>query len=322
MNNDLVRLNVILLTYNQEQYIRETVKSILEQKTKFLFNIIVADDCSTDNTVKVVKELDANSDIQFCYLSAEKNMGIMKNYKRAFEACSAEYIAIMEGDDLWIDPLRLQKHVDFLDIHSDCAMSFNRYQVRDFSENTFRVQPKMTSDVDHLPYQYFTGFDLARDNIIGNFSTCIYRISSIRALPEEMYQIHGYDWLLNIMVSKMGYIGCLYQVMNIYRIHSGGTWSCQSNTERLQEMIDVIDCYNEFTDYEFAEAFKKHKMALIIEQKTTGIETKFRLKALIVNGLVKCVKICRFLPSIVMRVLELFIPPYVITKIKQKCNEE
>ena len=122
-----MKLNIILITYNQQNYIRQTVESILMQTTDFDFNIVVADDCSPDSTLDIIKEYVEESKIEFVFLKNEKNLGYTENYKRAFAACNAEYIAIMEGDDYWTSPLHLQKHVDFLDLHKEYSMSFSSW---------------------------------------------------------------------------------------------------------------------------------------------------------------------------------------------------
>lgn len=120
-------LNVILVTYNHSKFIQDSLRGILFQKTNFDFDIIVADDYSTDDTLAQIREVEAKSTISFRYLSSERNLGISQNYRRAFEACDAKYVAVLEGDDFWTTPDRLQKHVDFLEHHYECAMSYNRF---------------------------------------------------------------------------------------------------------------------------------------------------------------------------------------------------
>lgn len=254
-------LNVILITYNQEKYIRTTLQSILDQKTKFPFNIIVADDCSKDKTVSIIKEMEKTTDIPFVYLDHTKNHGIMLNYKRAFAACDGDYVAIMEGDDIWNDPLRLQKHKDFLESHPECAMSFNQFVAKNFEKGEQNTQPAII----HAPndtYRIFSGADLAYDNLIGNFSTSVYKNAYLQRLPKQLYEVHAYDWLTNIFIAQMGYIGCLLQPMSIYRIHSGGTWSQKKREEQLQEIIDATIVYDKLTNHEFTLGFQAHRQRL------------------------------------------------------------
>ncbi len=63
-----MKLNVLLVCYNASEFIEECVNSILMQKTDFDFNVIVADDCSTDDTLEKIKRLDESSAVEFVYL--------------------------------------------------------------------------------------------------------------------------------------------------------------------------------------------------------------------------------------------------------------
>lgn len=122
-----MKANIILITYNQEKDIRQALESILMQKRTFDFNIIVADDCSTDTTLQIISEYAEKSDIEFIFLPQTSNLGYIKNYQRAFAACNRDYIAIMEGDDYWLSPSHLENHIRFLANHPECSMSYNRH---------------------------------------------------------------------------------------------------------------------------------------------------------------------------------------------------
>lgn len=317
ITGEKIKLNVILITYNQEKFIKQTLETILMQQTVFDYNIIVADDCSTDGTVSIIKQMEQQTEIPFVYLPNDHNLGIMQNYKRAFEACDAEYIAIMEGDDLWTDVLRLQKHVDFLEKHCECAMTFNRYVVKNFEEGTVVVQPRFTGEEEVQYYKYITGHDLAYDNLIGNFSTCVYRSSALKALPEQMYSMKCYDWLTNIMVSKMGYIGCLIQPMSIYRIHSNGIWSGQDDREKTMAIIEAIDLYDEYTGREFTMGFAAHKIRLQLQLQP---ERMIKGKEVIKNIIRKCYKISFYLPPVFACIVKLIIPPAIMNILSETCE--
>ena len=104
-----MKLDVILVTYNHTRFIEESLKSVLRQKTDFDFDVIIADDLSADDTLVKIKRLERGTKIPFRYLQSERNVGITKNYQRAFRVCTAEYIAVLEGDDIWTDPSRCRR---------------------------------------------------------------------------------------------------------------------------------------------------------------------------------------------------------------------
>ena len=94
-----MKINIILITYNHSNYIRPALESILMQETSYDVEIIVADDCSTDNTVEIIKEYESKTKFVFLYLHKDQNIGYIRNYQQAFATCTGDYVAIMEGDD-------------------------------------------------------------------------------------------------------------------------------------------------------------------------------------------------------------------------------
>ena len=130
-------VDVVLVTYNQEKYIAQAVESILMQcvNDDLRVRVIVADDCSKDKTLEIIKSYEDKSPFPFFYLPSEQNMGIAANYKRAFEATEADFVAVMEGDDWWIDSHRIQKHIECFQNHKDCVLTKNNYlQYSQFSK--------------------------------------------------------------------------------------------------------------------------------------------------------------------------------------------
>lgn len=100
---------------------------ILIQKTELPVELIIADDCSNDGTADRIRKRLENQLINYRFLEAEHNLGLGKNYLRGIESCEGEFVAFLEGDDYWTDPLRLQKHVNFLDENHPCPMTFNPF---------------------------------------------------------------------------------------------------------------------------------------------------------------------------------------------------
>ncbi len=91
-------ISVALASYNGEKYIETQIKSILDQ-TYQNFEIIIVDDCSTDNTVSVIKNL---NDSRIRIFQNEKNLGFRKNFEKIIENCTGEYIAFCDQDDVWL----------------------------------------------------------------------------------------------------------------------------------------------------------------------------------------------------------------------------
>lgn len=102
-----------MATFNRARLIDRTIESIQEQSFKD-WELIVADDGSSDNTQEIIKRW-TGKDARITYTRSETNVGISKNYNRGFSFVKGEYVAMIDDDDPWSDPGKLQKQVDFLD---------------------------------------------------------------------------------------------------------------------------------------------------------------------------------------------------------------
>jgi len=269
-NQKDTRLNVLLVCYNNGKYIEECVNSILMQKTNFKFNVIVADDKTPDDSVDKVKKLSARSDIEFVFIECKENLGHAGNYMRGFKACDAEYIAVMDGDDFWTDPHRLQKHVDLLDNHPEYAMSSNNRINANYEKSIFIPRYKTGAYGFPIYKDFINGSSYLRlsiKNVItsglgGNFSTCIYRKSIIDKLPPD-FLLSGLDPWMNILVCMNGFMAYFTETMSTYRIHNASLMGNKSQYKKLQHTAKRIDQYNRKTYYMFDKEFSKRKKRLL-----------------------------------------------------------
>lgn len=94
-------ISIALATYNGSKFIREQLDSILTQ-TRTDFEVIACDDCSTDNTVEILREYELK-DNRFHIFQNEQNLGFKKNFEKTLTLCSGDYIACCDQDDIWTD---------------------------------------------------------------------------------------------------------------------------------------------------------------------------------------------------------------------------
>jgi glycosyltransferase involved in cell wall biosynthesis len=271
-----VKISIIITSFNHEKYIAQGLESVLSQKGDFRMEIIIGDDCSTDNTRSIAQEFQDKYPEIISLLPNEPNLGITKNLKRCLDACSGDYIAICEGDDYWTDIYKLEKQKDFLEAHLDYSMCFSAIMI--YFEDKNRFEPhydQLLFDKDIL-----TTEDLIKQNHIGNFSCCMYRTSIVRQLPAGIFDIFTVDWMFNIACSRIGKIGFIRDWMSVYRKHPQGAWAGKEELGKLKELRHLIDVYNEFFNYEHDGAFSKY--ANIVDNEIIRFQRKTKETRLVV----------------------------------------
>lgn len=252
------KLTVLLVTYNHEPYIDQALESLFRQDFSGPIELVVADDASNDATLARIRRHEGRDDrFVFKYLDADTNVGITRNYQRGFAACNSEFVAVLEGDDHWCSPHKLTRQVAFLDSHWECDLCAVNYFVFDEANGTFTERTTPTSG-----HRLLHARDLIADNLIGNFSTCMYRKSALAALPDALFNLRSYDWIVNICVSSRSLIGFLQEPMSVYRVHAGGAWSNQSQLDKLRLQLELIPQYDQLTQQRFHTAFKALERSL------------------------------------------------------------
>ena len=137
INKRINIVSVFILVYNQELYIKQTIQSILDQKTNFDFNLVIGEDCSTDNTLKILNDFKDKYPDQIKLISLKKNIGLIHNFVNTVKECDGKFIAICDGDDFWLDECKLQKQVDFLENNLDYSIVFTN-KTNLFSNGTLK----------------------------------------------------------------------------------------------------------------------------------------------------------------------------------------
>ena len=129
-NSPLV--SICCLTYNHEPYIRDCLEGFVMQQTNFIFEVLIHDDASTDNTAAIIREYEVKypSIIKPIYQTENQySKGVKVTSVYNFPRVKGQYVAMCEGDDYWTDPLKLQKQVDFLENNNDYGLVYTKTKV-------------------------------------------------------------------------------------------------------------------------------------------------------------------------------------------------
>ena len=246
MNNPLV--SVCLITYNQENYIQKAIKSIFDQEVGFPIEVIISNDCSSDNTHQKIEEIlkDATNGLVVRYYNHKDNLGMMRNFSFAINECKGKYIAYFEGDDYWDYPKKLQTQVDFLEQNPDFAICCHNVR---FLENEKFINEIYLDKINIK--DIFTLEDLAKHNIVPTL-TAVFRNTSDK-LPSWILESPIGDLPMFMMVAKHGKIKYINEKWAVYRSNIG-EWSKMGN----QKNLNMIKQYDLLTE-EFNDNIKVKK---------------------------------------------------------------
>jgi hypothetical protein len=146
-----------------------------------------------------------------------------------------EYIALLEGDDYWTAPDKLQRQADFLDSHPECALCFHavmrRYEEEDREAVSFRA-PRTR--------QFYSLEDLLEGNMIAACSV-MFRNRLFGEFPDWYLTVPMGDWPLHILNAQHGNIGYIDEVMAVYRIHGGGLRSSAQAVHKLRASTALLE---------------------------------------------------------------------------------
>lgn len=236
MANNQVTLTCIVSTYNCENFIEECINSLLLQETKYQFVILIIDDCSTDNTRKIVEKIQQrNPTNNIHYFSTEKNMGLGKYALQELEKqikpfLKSDYLYRIDSDDYIINPHKFEKQISFLEEHPECVGICHHFKIINEKNNTQKIENTALTGI----YSAKELLKLAgKVPSYNHTATYLYRNIHQSSLPPEFQKKWAKgDVLYNWAMLQHGKVCFTNDVMSIYRIHGGGVWSSLSEAEK------------------------------------------------------------------------------------------
>jgi glycosyltransferase involved in cell wall biosynthesis len=235
-------VSVFLITYQQVDYIAQALDGILMQKTTFPIEICIGEDGSTDGTREICMEYaKRHPDKIRLFLRDRSNparagyaVQAMYNAQETYNACRGVFVALLEGDDYWTDPEKLQKQVAFMNAHPECALVHHR--VAHIDSATGRVTREFPEPADRKTQ---TIERLFIDNMVQTCSVLL-RHSCLPRMGEEFREMKLGDHPMFILAAQHGSLGYLDETMSVYRLHGLGYWSAMAPGRRLETAIQIF----------------------------------------------------------------------------------
>lgn len=260
-------VSVLLITYNQQDFIAQAIKSVLMQKVNFPYEIIIGEDLGPDRTRAICEEYAAKYDFIHVLLRM-KNLGVAGNWCDCAQHAQGKYMMMLDGDDYWTDPNKMQMQVDFMEQHPECVICHTSNDI--LYMNTGTIKPSSKHNVPE---------GMILEDVIGGREQIVSSTVSLRAaavkkhIPFEMYVKEDFpceDWPTMAILSAYGEIRYLPQSTTVYRVGQASVTN-EVNYEKIRRywlrskhmtecIYEILPQLGEFKDAEYFDTFMFNAM--------------------------------------------------------------
>ena len=281
-------VSVCMITYNHEKYIKEAIEGVLMQQCNFDLELVIANDCSTDQTDDVIQDvLNHHPKASLIkYFKHNRNKGMMPNFIWALNQCKGKYIALCDGDDYWVDNRKIQIQVNFLEKNIDYISCFhNAYILREHSNTDTFVD----WNNDKL---------VQKEEIIvkggGIYPTSSLLFRNEINLPEFCMNTKAGDTALIYNLINKGKFHFSTEIMSVYRIHKNGVYTSIKNSP-VKKMADIksnlslLINYRNFYLPNYQDIFN-----LAIQKQLKRVSNQFGIFKVIKLYITNCIKFYDF----------------------------
>lgn len=270
-------LSVRLMTFMHEPFILDALEGIDQQVTNFDFEVVVGDDFSTDKTLQLIKNFKfQNQKVHLNvldrpkggdYWKARKKYGRLYNFYDIINNCKGEYIALLDGDDYWIDQNKLQKQVEFLENNSEFSGCFHTVYYLD--ERIDSKQKKIWRSHDKT---VFNEEDTITKLSLFHTSSYLFR-NSIFDFPNWFFKISSGDMALLALISKNGKLFLINDSMSVYRKNHIGVTNNEDLITYHKRRIELAGYINSYFSYQhekkcyLVQSFHKRELSKVRKER-------------------------------------------------------
>ncbi len=213
-----IKVSIILTSYNYGRYLKDTVNSVLNQ-TFTDWELIIVDDCSTDNSVEIISEF-ANSDTRIRVIRNYENQGLAAAIQTGLIAATGEWVAFLESDDLWRQDY-LQKKLEAAEMFPKAGFIYNNVEF--FDKNADNVRAKFQRLIHknrRLEYPRKMFYSFGYENPVLTMSSVMVRREFLDGLNFDTPIDKLLDWYLYIQIARRTYFYYTDEPLTLWRQHS------------------------------------------------------------------------------------------------------
>lgn len=219
-------VSIIMLAYNHAKYVDQAIESVLSQKTELKYELLIGEDCSIDDTLEKCLEYQTSFPEIVKVFHEKSNVGVFQNYQRLVDEAKGQYIAILEGDDYWLDDKKLDKQVALLASHPEYYWCASKTR-----NKPFQGTPKKSYSLGDVLRRY-----------LFHTSSVLFRSTKKITLPRDL-NTNCLDVILYARLCEQGECGFLDEELSFYRRHPGGIWTGASVETCLNETWKTCDYF-------------------------------------------------------------------------------
>ncbi|WP_052715023.1 glycosyltransferase [Vibrio sp. ECSMB14106] len=244
---DIVYASIVCVTYNQDCFLEKTLKSLVEQRSNYRFEIIIHDDASTDNTTIILNKYKEKYPSIIKVIRQKENQYSKGGFRPLYYAssyASGKYLAFCEGDDYWINNEKLNKQVEILE--NDGSVSLVHTNYLELRNNIEKKRALGDS------YPISTVSSLLKSNTVGTLTACFRREDLIEftiLVEEESKEWRLGDLPLWLYLSGKGDITYLKEEMAVYRVLNESASHSKNKNKKLMFILNSLYIKLFFIEY-------------------------------------------------------------------------
>jgi glycosyltransferase involved in cell wall biosynthesis len=228
-----VELLVVVLSFNQADYISEAIKSVTSQQNCSSYKIIICDDASNDNSSVVIRQLVENDSSRiFAVLQRENKFSKSVNILEAVQClCPSDFIARLDADDYWLSKEKLSRQLEYMKRNANISISAHTSLVLNQEKKSYSIDKMKRTGLINSKY-------LSLANFIST-GTVMYRTEKLLPLPEEFTKYYIQDWPLYAVLASRGDLHFFDDILSVYRVHSSNGYALKKNSDFLKDTLGI-----------------------------------------------------------------------------------
>ena len=253
-------VTVILPTHNHAPFIAQAIESVLMQKTEYPFDILLHDDASTDGTADICREYAAKYPDKITLIAQTVNQYTIDRRIQShilIPKVTAKYTAILDGDDYWVDPLKLQKQISYMESHPDCTLCIGGAHLVDVNNQVVGQVTPYKEDCVVNPEDMIRGG--------GGFNatnTIVMPTQLLKDLPKFADYVEAEDIPFQLLGALTGYAWYIADILMAYRLAVPGSWSTRQYASAMEtriktsrDLIALNEGYDAYSGGKYHDAF-------------------------------------------------------------------